>query len=118
MELYRLEVNPKEIGVEVDTLTRNNIRRSPHYQRLYNIMEEIAEYSIQNGLLLGKAINDIYTMHINKFGKCILNPSDPIQINCIWPTVYEMCRPSSIEVKGTECSYFFLEKENCKYFKS
>ena len=25
MELYRLEVNPKEIGVEVDTLTRNNI---------------------------------------------------------------------------------------------
>ena len=38
-------------------------------------MEEIAEYSIQNGLLLGKAINDIYTMHINKFGKCILNPS-------------------------------------------
>ena len=66
MELYRLEVNPKEIGVEVDTLTRNNIRRSPHYQRLYNIMEEIAEYSIQNGLLLGKAINDIYTMHINR----------------------------------------------------
>jgi len=49
MELYRLEVNPKEIGVEVDTLTRNNIRRSPHYQRLYNIMEEIAEYSIQRG---------------------------------------------------------------------
>lgn len=110
MEFYRLETDINEINTIIDTTNRNNCKRAPYLKENYVVeyLKSIIDYSKKNNMTLFDIINNE-----------ILNKGFEIAniISGIWEVLYDMVRPSQLNINRLECSYFFSSIEDCEKFK-
>lgn len=108
--LYRIEVNPCNTGVVLQTPfglnpTRLRIANNPAEWKLLSTLVDI---SLNNNLPL--------------FNVCNVAVSQNIQIieflPGIWEVLFERARPKEIPLRRTECAFFFKNKKDALLFKA
>lgn len=110
MEFYRLETDINEINSIIDTNNRNNCKRAPYLKENHVVeyLKSIIDQSILNNITLF----EIFNREILSKGFQIVDI-----IPGIWEVLYDMARPSQININRLECSYFFSSIEDCKKHK-
>lgn len=83
MEYFRLEVNPKEIGVVLDTNIRNNIARCPYQNDFSEVLKMILGVSAQTGFSLAEtyALAESVVYDLEQWNKMLA------ENRCLWKGV-------------------------------
>lgn len=115
---YRLESKLNEIGVLLDTNTRDNCKRNPFFKDQYPLMEIATKYSELYNLPISKTFSAMRDKIVSHGQVSPFDPFDIYQINCIWEAIYEIMRPTEINIKRVDCAYFFTSEEDCNKYKS
>lgn len=83
MEYFRLEVNPKEISVVLDTNIRNNIARCPYQNDFSEVLKIILGVSAQTGFSLAEtyALAESLVYDLEQWNKMLA------ENRCLWKGV-------------------------------
>ena len=108
--MFRVEVNPANIGVEMETPfslnpTRVAIANNP---RAWNLLEMLVNVSLAHNISLVEAC-DAAVARDHSIGTYLPN---------IWEVMFEMARPKEVPQRRTDCAFFFKEKEDALRFKA
>ena len=108
--LYRVEVNPQNIGVVLETPFSLNPTRVgvAHDPAEWGLLSRLVEISMNNNILL----NSVYEAVKEQI------PEIDNIIPGIWEVLFERARPKTIPVRRTDCTFFFSNKEDALAFKN
>lgn len=106
MEYFRLEVNPKEIGVVLDTNIRNNIARCPYQNDFSEVLKMILGVSAQTGFSLAEtyALAESVVYDLEQWNKMLA------ENRCLWKGV--QVNPVLIELINKTLYYHYEDCEN------
>ena len=107
---YRIEVNPNNIGVVLETPfslnpSRTGIAFQPTDWNLLNILVEIS-------LMNDSSLSNVCTAALQQ------RPDIIAFLPGIWEVMFEKARPDNVKMRRTECTFFFKEKEDALNFKA
>lgn len=104
MKYYRLELMSSQIGVILDTLTRDNMARCAALkdsQKLI-VLNSVVNLSLEKDIPLSSS----WQIHRQK------NPELDYYIQNVWEILYEHAKPRSIDICHYDCAFFFINKAN------
>lgn len=106
MEYFRLEVNPKEISVVLDTNIRNNIARCPYQNDFSEVLKMILGVSAQTGFSLAEtyALAESLVYDLEQWNKMLA------ENRCLWKGV--QVNPVLIELINKTLYYHYEDCEN------
>lgn len=106
---YRIEVNPKNIGVILETPFSLNPQRVgiAYNQVEWKLLSTLVDISLSNNISLFSVCNAAVEQNLEI---SYLLPG-------IWEVLFERARPQEIPMKRTECAFFFAQKEDALRFK-
>lgn len=114
MALYRLESDRAQIGIDLDTKTRDNNLRHPDYARHAQIMRLVYVQSLLSGQSILQTIPS-FADHFPQLDP--LNPERQACVCCIWDAAFDLHRPQHVRIGRTDCAYFFTERAACEYYR-
>lgn len=102
MVFYRLESQLDQIGVLLDTDTRDNMARTVSLKDPYriNILNSVVNYSLQTGV----SLQESWFRH-KSVDVCI-----DAYIQHVWELLFEHARPEGMSIRHYDCAYFFTDK--------
>ena len=106
MEYFRLEVNSEEIGIILDTNTRNNMKRSPYQNDFSEVLKMILEVSAQTGFTLNEtyALAESVVYDAEQWNEMLA------ENKCLWKGV--QVNPVLIELINKTLYYHYEDCEN------
>lgn len=106
MEYFRLEVNPDEIGIVLDTNTRNNIKRCPYQNDFSEVLKMILGVSAQTGFTLNEtyALAESVVYDAEQWNRMLAEDK------CLWRGV--QVNPVLIELINKTLYYHYEDCEN------
>ena len=107
--MYRVEVNFKNIGTELETpFSLNPTRlRFSHDSVEWQLLSTLVDISLQNNISLFNVCN-----------AAVQQRADVVDyLPGIWEVLFERARPDNVPLKRTQCAFFFEKKENASLFK-
>ena len=115
MALYRLESDRTQIGIDLDTKTRDNDLRHPDYARHAQIMRLVYVQSLLSGQSILQTIPSLadHFPQLDPF-----NPEHQACVCCIWDAAFDLHRPPHVRIGRTDCAYFFTERASCEYYRN
>lgn len=115
MALYRLESDRTQIGIDLDTKTRDNDLRHPDYARHAQIMRLVYVQSLLSGQSILQTIPSLadHFPQLDPF-----NPEHQACVCCIWDAAFDLHRPPHMRIGRTDCAYFFTERASCEYYRN
>ena len=115
MALYRLESDRTQIGIDLDTKTRDNNLRHPDYARHAQIMRLVYVQSLLSGQSILQTIPSLadHFPQLDPF-----NPEHQACVCCIWDAAFDLHRPPHMRIGRTDCAYFFTERAACEYYRN
>lgn len=107
---YRVEVNPKNIGVVLETpFSLNPTRVGIAYNRVeWQLLSILVDISLKNDISLSSICNAAVEQ----------NPDIKYMLPGIWEVLFEKARPQEIPIRRTECAFFFVNKADALKYKS
>lgn len=107
---YRVEVNPKNIGMVLETpFSLNPTRVGIAYNRAeWQLLSTLVDISLNNDISLSSICNAAVEQ----------NPDIGYFLPGIWEVLFEKARPEGIPIRRTECSFFFVNKADALKYKS
>lgn len=107
---YRVEVNPKNIGVVLETpFSLNPTRVGIAYNRAeWQLLSTLVDISLKNDISLSSICNAAVKQ----------NPDIAYLLPGIWEVLFEKARPQKIPIRRTECAFFFANKADALNYKS
>lgn len=107
---YRIEVNPNNIGIVLETpFSLNPSRTGIAYQPAdWHLLNMLVEISLMNDI----SISNVCAAALQQ------RPDIATFLPGIWEVMFERARPDSVKMRRTECTFFFKEKKDALNFKS
>lgn len=107
---YRIEVDPRNIGVVLETPlslnpTRVGVANNPHVWYLLNMLVDI---SLKNNMSIFNVCNAAIQQNMQIAG----------YIPGIWEVLMERARPDSVPFRRTDCTFFFENKEDAVSYQN
>lgn len=109
-EYYRLESQKSQIGVILDTDTRNNTERCAYIleDEKCRVLNSVINTSLQDEC----SINQSYSAHIQN-----IDPYLVTYIQGVWELLYEHARPKNQNIRHYDCAFFFTDKTAAESYR-
>lgn len=108
--MYRIEVNPKNIGVVLETpFSLNPTRVGVSYNAaVWHMLSQIVDISLRSNISLFNICNEAVAQNIEIAE----------YLPGIWEVLFEKARPAELPLKRTDCTFFFESIEDANRFKN
>lgn len=101
MSFFRIESRYNQIGIDLDTSTRDNMARCDALRdkQKLKVLNSVVNLSIEKDI----ALSHSWQIHRQSF------PELDSYIQCAWELLYEHARPESINIRHYDCAFFFTD---------
>lgn len=110
LKYYRLESQKNQIGVMLDTNTRNNTARCAYI--LQDEKRRVLNSVVNASLQYGCSINQSYYMHKQR-----VDPFLDYYIQGVWELLYEYARPQNQIIRHYNCAFFFTDESAAESYR-
>lgn len=101
MSFFRIESRYDQIGIDLDTSTRDNMARCDALKDMQKlkVLNSVVNLSLDKEIPLSYS----WQIHRQKY------PELDNYIQCAWELLYEHARPVSIDIRHYDCAFFFTD---------